>query len=134
MNNILKPIPFSETLLSQKGIYYRHTPRENRGFQVGAKILLSEQRDKSHATSFLFRNRGLPRKEPKIGWSFLALPVCAAALKYSSLRKISGRYGRGATVFIPNLKTLTGCSAATIAMVLEITHTISGTDISRAPR
>jgi hypothetical protein len=27
MNNILKPIPFSETLLSQKGIYSRHTPR-----------------------------------------------------------------------------------------------------------
>jgi hypothetical protein len=100
-------------------------------FQVGAKILRSEQRDRSQAISFLFRNRGLPRKEPKTGWSFLELPVCAAALKYSSLRKISGRYGRDPTVFISYLKTLTGCSAATIAMVLEMTHTISGTDISR---
>jgi hypothetical protein len=108
--------------------------RENRGFQVGARILLSEQHDKRQAISFLFPSRGCRGTNPRSDGSFLALPVCTAALEYSSLRNIAGRYGSDATVFIPYLKTLTGCSAATIAMVLEMRHTISSTDSSRAPR
>ena len=55
--------------------------RENRGFQVGAKVLMSEHHDKSQAISFLFPSRGCRGIHPRSDWSFLALPVCAAALK-----------------------------------------------------